>query len=95
MKDTDQSGSGFAKPADSQIENIPDLIQGRSEMKQAAWWAMLALVSGLAQAESESDPLLESVTSTASWNCAGTDPATERHGPALHNARKLSADNHR
>ena len=35
-------------------------------MKQAAWWAMLALVSGLAQAESESDPLLESVTSTAS-----------------------------
>ena len=35
-------------------------------MKQVAWWAMLALVSGLAQAESESDPLLESVTSTAS-----------------------------
>ena len=35
-------------------------------MKQVAWWAVLALVSGVAQAESESDPLLEGVTSTAS-----------------------------
>lgn len=35
-------------------------------MKQVACWAMLSLISGVAQAATESDPLLEGATSTAS-----------------------------
>lgn len=35
-------------------------------MKQAAWWAAFALISGVAQAATESDPLLEGATATAS-----------------------------
>lgn len=35
-------------------------------MKQVALWAMLALISGVVQAASESDPLLDGATSTAS-----------------------------
>lgn len=34
-------------------------------MKQVVWWSVLALISGVAQAATESDPLLDSATSTA------------------------------
>lgn len=35
-------------------------------MKQVAWWAVFALISGVAQAASDSDPLLDGATATAS-----------------------------
>ena len=35
-------------------------------MKQVAWWAVFALISGMAQAASDSDPLLDGATATAS-----------------------------
>lgn len=35
-------------------------------MKQAVWWAALALISGMAQAATGSDPLLDGATSTGS-----------------------------
>ncbi len=35
-------------------------------MKQVAWWAVFALISGVAQAASDSDPLLEGSSATAS-----------------------------
>lgn len=34
-------------------------------MKQVVWWSVLALISGVAQAATESDPLLDGTTSTA------------------------------
>lgn len=35
-------------------------------MKQAVWWAVVTLMSGAAQAATDSDPLLDGVTATAS-----------------------------